>query len=283
MEALFSILITYYWNTIQERTSISDLIDDEAWVDSLIHFCNYAFERAGSPSIYRNSAKEALRVNRAWLKDRERWSDDIESNIFETFTRVCMESDLENYNIKNNPMSPSDGGQLSMLRFAWYEAKNMSIAGWAATCINNDDLSNAFQKLKQIRGIGNKIASFYLRDIYILSGNSSRNIRDRHLIQPIDVWTRRAAQCFLNNKDASDEECATFLVNYEDKKGMQNGSMNIALWVLGAQIAEDEKTFIEFVQDIKRSDHDSLKNRFATKIADEREWLSFLEAVHNGI
>jgi len=283
MESLFKHLNTYYWNTIQERQSISDLIDGVAWIDALMHFCNYAFERAGSPSIYRKSAKEAFRVNRDWLENRERWSIDIENKIFETFIQVCKDNYLENYNLKNNPMSSSNGGQLSMIRFAWYETENNSIASWAATCINNDDLSIAFEKLRKIRGVGSKISSFYLRDIYILSGNTNRNIRDRHLIQPIDVWTRRAARCFLNDQDASDEKCATFLTEYEDNIGMLSGSLNIALWVLGSQIAEDEKTFIEFVQDIKREDRNSLKNRFASKISDEREWLVFLETVHDGI
>lgn len=283
MESLFNHLNTYYWNSIQERQDLSDLIDSDTWIDGLIHFCNYAFERAGSPSIYRESAKEAFEQCREWLDVRERWSIAPERKIYEVFIQACNKNKLEKYNLKNNPMGPSNGGQLSMIRFAWYETENSSIAGWAATCIKNDDLLNAFEKLKKIRGVGNKIASFYLRDIYILLGNANKTLRNSHLIQPIDTWTRRASRLLLNDKDASDEKCAAFLIEYENKIGIINGSLNIAIWVLGSQIAEDEKTFNEYIYDIKRKDSNSLKNRLADKIEEEREWLNFLETIHSGI
>jgi len=283
MESLFIYLNNYYWNSIQERQDLSDLIGSDAWIDALIHFCNYAFERAGSPSIYRESAKEAFEQCREWLDDRERWSINLEIKIYEAFIQACNNNKLEKYNLKNNPMGPSYGGQLSMIRFAWYETENSSITGWAATCIMNDEFLNAFDKLKKIRGIGNKIASFYLRDIYILSGYVNRSYRNRHLIQPIDTWTRRASRLLLNDKHASDEKCAACLIEYEDEIGIINGSLNIAIWVLGSQIAEDEKTFNQYIQDIIRKDSSSLKNRLADRIAKEREWLSFLETIHNEI
>ena len=182
MESLFNNLNAYYWSTIQERQNISDLVHRDSWIDALIHFCSYAFERAGSPITYPKSAKEAFRRKRDWLNDREHWSSDIESKIFETFTQVCKESLLENYNLKNNPMGPSDGDKISMIHFAWYETEDETIAKWAATCIEKDELSSAFKKLKKIRGVGDKISSFYLRDIYILSGNVNRSIRDRYLL-----------------------------------------------------------------------------------------------------
>jgi len=283
MKSLFNNLSTYYWNTIQERQSISDLVHRDSWIDALIHYCNYAFERAGSPTIYRKAAKEAFRRNLNWLDDRKRWSSDIENRIFETFTQVCKESFLENYNLKNNPMRPSGGGQISMIRFAWYETEDKSITNWASTRIDNDELLSAFEKLRKIRGVGSKISSFYLRDIYILSGNTNRNIRDRHLLQPIDVWTRRAARCFLDDENASDKQCAEFLIEYEDNIGILNGSLNIAFWVLGSQIAEDEKTFVELVQGIKQGNRNSLRRQLAEKISNEREWIAFLETVHNGL
>lgn len=283
MESLFKNLNTYYWNNIQERQSISDLIDQDSWIDALIHFCDYAFERAGSPTIYREAAKEALRKNRGWLEDCERWSTDIENRIFQSFKQVCMENDFENYNLKNNPMSPSNGGQISMIRFGWYETQDKSLANWAATCIENDDLLSAFEKLKRIRGVGSKISSLYLRDICVLSGNANRNIRDRYLLQPIDVWTRRAARYLIDDKEASDKKCAEFLTEFEDNIGILNGSLNIALWVLGSQIAQNKKTFVEFLKGIKQQDRSGLKRKLAEKILEEKAWLTILKTIHDGL
>jgi hypothetical protein len=286
MKPLFKILNDlneHYWTTLQKRHSISDLIDQDSWIDALIHFCSYAFERAGSPATYREAAEKAFKQNQGWLEKRNHWSDNIEQKIWETFTDECNKNGLENYNVKNNPMSPSDGEQISMVHFAWHETEYQSIAKWAANCIKNDNLESAFEKLKKIRGVGSKIASFYLRDIYILSGNANRNIRDRHLLQPIDVWTRRAAQCLLSDQNASDQECAKFLIDYEDKLEMSNGTSNIAFWVLGSQIADDEKTFVNFVEGIKQNNPDPLKGQLEKMISEWEEWLTLLEKIHDAL
>ena len=283
MESIFKTLNTYYWDIIQERQSLSDLIRPDSWVESLIHFCNYAFERAGSPAAYRNSAKEAFRRNRSWLESRKHWSNNIEIKLFESFTQICQENLLKNFNLKNNPMGPSDGDLISMIRFVWYETKDESIASWALSSIENDDLSKVFNTLKKIRGVGNKISSFYLRDIYILSGRTNSSIKNRHLLQPIDVWTRRAARIFLDNQNASDKSCAEFLIGFEDKIEIVNGSSNIALWVLGSQIAENEETFTGFIKSMKQRNRDDFKRLLAKKISDERQWLTLLETVHNDL
>ena len=285
MKKLFESLYNYYWDRIQKRRNISDLIDqddqEDVWINALIHFCNYAFERAGSPAFYQKAAKEAFEQNKGWLKNRSYWSEGIEQKLWKTFRDECNKNGLENYNEKNNPMSPSDGEQISMVHFAWYETENQSIAKWATYCIENDNLESAFEKLKKIRGVGNKIASFYLRDIYLLSENTNKNLKNRHLLQPIDVWTRRAAQCLLPDQNATDEKCAKFLIDYEDKYEMSYGTSNIAFWVLGSQIVDDEKSFINFVKGIKQNNTDTLRSQLEEKISEWREWLTFLEKIHS--
>lgn len=170
-----------------------------------------------------------------------------------------------------------------MIRFAWYETKNESITNWAISSIADDDLLTAYNQLRKIRGVGNKISSFYLRDIYLLSDSKSKNIDNRYLLQPIDVWTRRAARTFLNDQDASDKKCAEFLINKEDELGVSNGSLNVALWVLGSQVVKNDKTFTENIQELKKENHRKLINSFTYKIENTRTWLSLLEGIRDSL
>jgi len=176
-------------------------------------------------------------------------------------------------------MGPSTGDPISLIYFAWYEANNTSVTGWALNLIENDNLQNAFKSLKKIRGVGDKISSFYLRDMYILSGYNNINIQNRHLLQPIDIWTRRAAQILSRDHHATDRNYAEVLITLEDEFGMVTGASNIGFWVLGSQIAEDEKTFTNFVQCIKDRNRNRLRTLLNNKITEQRKWLKFLETI----
>ena len=115
--------------------------------------------------------------------------------------------------------------------------------------------------------------------MYILSGYNNRKIQNRHLLHPIDIWTRRAAQILSRDHHATDRKCAEVLITLEDEFGMVTGASNIGFWVLGSQIAEDEKTFTNFVQSIRDRNRKRLKILLNTKITEQREWLNFLETL----
>lgn len=107
----------------------------------------------------------------------------------------------------------------------------------------DNNLKEVFDSIKSIRGVGNKIASFYLRDIYMLSPHHIKNLDSKHLLQPIDVWTRRAGRIIKSDSNATDKQCAEALLEIEEKYGLIAGSSNVAFWVFGAKIAENEDTF----------------------------------------
>lgn len=279
MRNLFVALNSYYWNSIQERNTLEDLTSSDSWISSLIHFCNYAFERQGSPVVYRESAKKTFRRNREWLENRETWSNDIEVQVFSTFSELCKDSGL---NEKNNPMTPTKKGKgslISLIYFAWNETKRASITRWTLNSLQSDNLKKAFKCLKKIRGVGDKISSFYLRDIYILSGYNKTNLQNRHLLHPIDRWTRRAARILSRDNTAPDKKCAEILIDLEDELGIVTGVSNVAFWVLGSQIAEDEKTFTDLVQSIRDRNRTRLSTLLSKKISEQREWLFFLETL----
>ncbi len=153
------------------------------------------------------------------------------------------------------------------------------MAGWALDLLLKNDLKTAFYSLKKIRGIGSKIAPFYLRDIFILSQNHNLpNLDDKFLLHPIDVWTRRAGKILLNNQDdATDKQCADALIQLEQELSLIYGYSNIAFWVFGALIAEDNDMFGKAVQAIARRNEQELKDVVDVIVDSEKDWLRVLE------
>jgi len=279
MDSFFTYFNDYYWDSIQKRNNLDDIISPSEWVSSLINFCNYAFERRGSPSAYRTSAIEAYEQNRQWLDSRQNWSQAMETTLFNSFMAECNRSFITNYNERLNPMAPSYGNLISLINFAWNEVGNDSVTGWALNLICSDDIRTAFNGLKRIRGVGDKIASFYLRDIYALSVFHDNEMQDKDLLQPIDVWTERAGKILLNNNNATPSQCADALMHLEDDLELLTGESNIAFWVFGSIVTDDILKFNDAVSAISARNVNNLRNVIDSIINEERSWLTFLESL----
>src|SRR5262249_39043662 len=138
------------------------------------------------------------------LRTRTRWSHDLEKNIWNAFKEECRRKNIKP-NIKVNPLRPSDEGKESLVKFVWdvSNSENKTIAGWAFRMIGENRIREAHNSLKTIWGVGDKIASFYLRDIFWLGHGRkpplSTTINDDYLLQPVDIWVERAANA-LGNK-----------------------------------------------------------------------------------
>lgn len=91
----------------------------------------------------------------------------------------------------------------------------------------------AWAKLVNIRGIGPKIASLFLRDVAIRYENELRLAKDndRWLLQPIDIWVRRIVIHLDSNidKNARYEELAKWIVSKSERPEY----CNQGIWFLG--------------------------------------------------
>ncbi len=143
--------------------------------EALKDFLLYAFGgRAGSPKSYWIAALHA--VDRAWTEDKKAAA----SAIWQEFQRWIPKKT----NAKRNPLCPTGGGKEPAVSvFDFVELYQMLRAGQA---------SEAFKRLRQIRGVGPKIASFYLRDVvefHNLYDPSWGNLI-LSFLQPVDIWVR---------------------------------------------------------------------------------------------
>lgn len=123
-----------------------------------------------------------------------------------------------------------------------------------ASMISNGDFSNAFSQL-QLRGIGHKIRSLFIRDIaYLTKADRSRSLDIKQFLyaQPIDIWVRKTIdlldsettiaevpfdKCYLLNRD--DFGRALKLTSMCIGSGTSPLRVNMGIWYFCSQVVAD--------------------------------------------
>lgn len=154
---------------------------------------NYAFCRRGKDRAELSAlAMEAL--------DRTCTEDDFESfldepdgnRLWQSFVEACAER-------KRKPLEQLNRGVIAGLGELAQEIYRLdavgSIAAWILKgVLQTDRLEPQFLRIVDIRGVGPKISSLFLRDVVYVYGLEAQIDRaDRLYIQPIDKWLRLLA------------------------------------------------------------------------------------------
>jgi thermostable 8-oxoguanine DNA glycosylase len=204
---------------------------------------NYAYERQGAARAYPFIAKEALektfhgKITMVTVADAKK--------AWEIYTEIAKK-DFNNLrlNESHNPMNP-DKGVLS--RLASQQISN--IASYVKDLIEQGRTGEAYDFISSIRGVGSKIASFYLRDIAYLGNINENNIKDQFYLQPIDTWLEQTLSIIFKDKVPTREgEKQKIIVELCNKANCSPIAFNQGAWVLGSKIAKDFKTFRKFAE-----------------------------------
>jgi hypothetical protein len=136
--------------------------------------------------------------------------------------------------------------------------------------ISEGRIAEAHSALKTVWGVGDKIASFYLRDIFWLGHglNPAVTIEADYLLQPIDIWVERAGQA-LGHVGKSKVSLARFISSFERENNIAHGGANIGCWILGSNYLDHPQEFRSVLQAIANKAPDStlalsVANRFET-------------------
>ncbi len=112
------------------------------------------------------------------------------------------------------------------------------------------DASAAHALVKAVNGINDKIASFFLRDVACKTGiNVPRN---RHVLQPIDIWVRRSARIAFDEPalDAAPfTEVARKVVDECEKTRVNAEHVNQGMWYFGAVVCRSEIKLMQALDD----------------------------------
>lgn len=228
------------WNKYPDR-------EHNDWGALSIFLEGYAFARQGAPSDFAHAACDSI---------QEMIADGITiasshtaGKLWITFSALLRNTDL---NYANNPLCPKGTeyehryrgtaratrtSRSSILEFL-ARCESTNIVAYAKQNLEQENVRTVHQQLStEINGIGNKIASFFLRDVatfyHILPS------KDRHLLQPIDVWVRRISGQLMG-RQTSDEGIAIWIVQEAAKCGVSPEAVNQGMWYFGSQIGGSE-------------------------------------------
>ncbi|MBM4446005.1 MAG: hypothetical protein FJ023_01465 [Chloroflexi bacterium] len=236
--------------------------DDNDWDALSIFLEGYAFARQGAPSNFAHAGCAALR------KIRESGftlaNPDVASELWAKFSTSLHNTDL---NYANNPLCPKEteyrrkyrgtsrtsrtsrSSALEFLVALSRRGESTNIIAYAKQNLEREHLRTVHQLLSnEINGIGNKIASFFLRDVatfyHILPS------KDRHLLQPIDTWVRRVSEQLMG-RQMPDEEIAMWIVQEAEKSVVSSEAVNQGMWYFGSQIGGSEYRVSCALDDLK--------------------------------
>jgi hypothetical protein len=173
---------------------------DDPWDGAGLFLGGYAFERQGRRPDFAPVSVDVVEELKA-----EGSRIDEPRAASEAWRRFRSRLRGERLSIANNPMAPRltryvrqrvelTTGKPSVIEIASGLAP--TLAAHLRGQLLKSQIGSAHGLLVSINGVGDKIASLFLRDLASYCELSV--VTDRHLLQPIDVWVRRAAEQCVN-------------------------------------------------------------------------------------
>lgn len=197
--------------------------------------------KQGSLRIYSQAAEDVVQVCKA---RRRRVGDEDAQAAWVQFTQLL--SGRAALNAKNNPMaSQGFAAKLSVIELGRHavEVHGCSIIAHIRSELKEGRTSSVHKWLKTVNGVGDKIASFLLRDVEL--AYQLHAAVDRHLLQPIDVWVQRCTSLCLGERG----NVARAIVEASALEGVSDTRVNAGMWYFGARVAQTEYRLHQALED----------------------------------
>jgi hypothetical protein len=216
---------------------------NDLWDSLAIFLGSYAFERQGRSPNFSDVAISVLLGRKNMNAGNV--SAGLAEQIWSTFKAVL--SPIGGINAQNNPLYPStdpDGLGLHGKQSIFEKVltitafhPGLSLSTYLANEIKaSNDTVTSFAFLSEVRGIGDKIAPFYLRDLVDVLNLSSSITKNRDLLQPIDTWVRRTVRVLSKDPTLSDERIRKWIVEESLRIGSNPERVNMGMWLFGSQM-----------------------------------------------
>ena len=216
-------------------------IDDPVEAAS-IFLEGYAFEHQGRNPSFSPAAIEAIKMSEG-AKD----SDDFPLTVWANFCKLLNNKGLAN---KTNPLCHPLCHPMKSEKCIWCALDSKNIVLSSMQDLKAGQIQDARERLKKIRGVGNKIASLFLRDLAMRYNLDLKNTQDRWLLQPIDVWVSRIVQSLNDDSKMNNEKVAKWVVANSNEMGINPEQCNQGMWYFGARIAESDFKLHKSLQNI---------------------------------
>ncbi len=225
-----------------ENYSLEKKVLRQNWWEALKFWFDRAFYRGRRDEISQEMEKRAFQVldellgrnerkreaklhqlaQKGWLR-REQWKDEknplqktlMKGNVNNRYDRLLVISTLE-------------------LLLA---LPNNNIVAWSTGAIENKELESVHRWLDELFAVGDKIASFYLRDVVdLFKLQEAVKKQDGELyVQPVDTWVRQVAiEAEFVPKNTKDNTIKKAIIDNCHKFGVDPIRFNQGAWYIGS-------------------------------------------------
>ncbi|MBL8041274.1 MAG: hypothetical protein JNM04_07990, partial [Chthonomonas sp.] len=237
-----------------ETATLSELRD--AWMHPYfslrVFYSNYAFVRRGKDRNMLSKFTVAA-LERVTTPDtiEKMLAEPDGSQIWEAFCQICEENGRKNVEQLNRGVI---SGMVELAQEIYQIDGEGSIAGWIiAGILQNARIEPQFLRIVDIRGIGPKTTSTYLRDLVAVFGIEEKIDRiDRLCMQPIDRWVRLVAGDIMTEIDIDetiDWVLAGKLTKYARRSGASGLKLNMGATYFGTQEVREPERFDRVIEE----------------------------------
>ncbi len=221
---------------------------------SLLSFYeHYAFARRGKD---RDDLAEMATIALKRTTNEEQFEqlmlEEDGNSVWEAFTEVCAERKRKNSEQLNRGLI---AGMVELAQEIYDLDGQGSIAGWIMRgVLKTDRIEPQFLRIVDIRGVGPKTTSTFLRDMVLLYDLEDKlDNADRLYIQPIDRWIRMFADYVvpdIDTENAVDWIIAGKIAKYARRAGVSGVRFNMGATYFGIREVRDPARFDEFIEEL---------------------------------
>jgi hypothetical protein len=217
----------------------------------LAFYCHYAFARRGKDrdELAALASDAVVRVQgEGSFEDVMRLEDG--TALWDAFAAICLEKRRKNNEAQNRGLIQ---GMLELEQEIYQSDRIGSIANWMLNGIaQTRRLEPQFERIVDIRGVGPKSTSTFMRDVVYLFGYEDKvEPADRIYIHPIDRWLRMMARYLVpepNMDKAADWIIAGKISKYSRRAGVSGVAFNMGTTYFGQKIVKDPVRFEDMLK-----------------------------------
>ena len=198
----------------------------------------YAFEKGGT----NNPDYPALSISLLQKigKDERNADNNLAADIWKEW------KDLQPKNISRISFNTEKLGRKSIIELVeeiWKDGEGRTLPLYLSNKIkDSEQIPKAHKELKEVVGIGDKVASFYMRDITRTCEITIDVQENRDLLQPQDIWVNRITSKLFSGEmgDTSQKHEIGKRIVKECGTKINPELVNMGMWYFGAKIVRSK-------------------------------------------
>lgn len=172
--------------------------------------------------------------------------------LWDAFEKSCQEMGKKSHESQNRGLIQ---GMLELAQEIYANDKQGSIASWVVDGVaQSGEMETQFLRIVDIRGVGPKSTSTFLRDMLFIFGlEGNINPTDRVYVQPIDRWLRLMSRYVVpesNMEKSADWIVAGKVSKYCRRARVSSLRFNMGTTYFGQKLVKDPSRFAECVKNI---------------------------------